>query len=158
MVKESPTPAPKRTGRQSPRKSVDAGDTRTERLVLRVHPNLMEILTVAAREKGVTRSAYVEQLLIGWVRLDPRNRRVDMIGKFDPSAPAPNDVKLRSPLSYAERWQKFATASQLLLGAPPPSEWFDDGEDVRPDDYRRPPSSFENVEDGPPNPPVRRRR
>src|SRR3984893_4480053 len=125
MVKEA---SKAKGSRRSPRKAADAGDTRTERLVLRVHPDLVEVLTERAREKGITRSAYVEQLLVGWVRLDPRNRRLDAIGKFVPDAPDPDDVKRRSPLSFAERWQKFSTASQLLLGAPPPSDWFDDGE------------------------------
>jgi len=84
----------------------------------------MEVLTERARERGITRSAYVEQLLVGWVRLDPRNRRVDLIGKYDPDAPSPYEMRMRSPLAFAERWSKFASASKLIL-AEPPSEWFE---------------------------------
>ena len=139
--------------RRSPRKTVEAGDTRTERLVLRVHPDLIEVLTVRARERGITRSAYVEQLLIGWVRLDPRNRRLDMIGKIIPGAQDPEELKRRSAFSFAERWSKFATVSRLLLGAPPPSEWVDDGNGP-PDDLG--PADQDYDED--PTPPSKRRR
>jgi len=163
MVKETTTRRPRppvnRDGspRRKPGKKPKPDDVRTDRLVLRVHPDLMEILTSRAREKGETRSAYVEKLLVGWVRLDPRNRRVDLIGKYVPDAPDPEDVKKRSPLSWAKRWQRFGTASQLMLGAPPPSDWFDDGEygvghQVDTVVHRRP------AEDDPPNPPFRRRR
>lgn len=116
------------TPRQRPGKKPKPDDVKTDRLVLRVHPDLMSILTERARERGVNRSQYVEKLLIGWARLDPRNPRVDMIGKFDPTAPVPAEVRLRSPLAFADRWQKFASASQLLLGAEPPKEWFEDTE------------------------------
>ncbi len=153
MVKE----ASKGTGRRSPRKTVDAGDTRGERLVLRVHSDLMEVLTERARERGITRSAYVEQLLIGWVRLDPRNRRLDMIGKYVPDAPDPRDPKRMSTFGYHERWRKFSLASRLLLGAPPPSDWLPDEADYEPEDedpdvHRRP------AEDDAPKSPFPRRR
>src|ERR1700676_156159 len=133
MVKEA---SKAKGSRRSPRKAADAGDTRTERLVLRVHPDLVEVLTERAREKGLTRSAYVEQLLIGWVRLDPRNRRLDMIGKYVADAPDPMDPKRMSTFSFQERWRKFNIASRLLLGATPPSDWFPDQEDIPlPDPY-----------------------
>jgi hypothetical protein len=163
MVKEATTrkqrPPVNKDGsmRRKPGKKPSPGDVRTDRLVLRTHPDLMDVLTIRAREKGLTRSAYVEQLLVGWVRLDPRNRRIDMIGKYVQDAPDPEDVKKRSPLSFAERWQKFSSASQLLLGAPPPSDWFDDGgygvgPEVDHDVHRRP------AEDDQPTPPFRRKR
>jgi hypothetical protein len=153
MVKESSNG----TGRRNPRNPAESGDTRTKRLVLRTHPDLMEVLTVRSRERGLTRSAYVEQLLIGWVRLDPRNRRLDMIGKYVPGGVDPEDVKRKSPLAFAERWRRFTTASQLLLGAPPPSDWFDDQEyglepETDPDVHRKP------AADEQPNPPFKRKR
>jgi hypothetical protein len=159
MVKEASRAAVKKEG--APKRRAGAptkpGKVRTDKLVMRIHHDLMEILTERAAEKGITRSAYVEQLLVGWARLDPRNRRVDMIGKYVVDAADPEDVKRRSPLSFAERWQKLTTASQLLLGAPPPSDWFDDGEygvgpEVAPDVHRRP------ADDDPPISPLRRKR
>ena len=115
------------TPRGKPGKPPRPGEVRSDRLIMRMHPDLLGILSERAREKGLTRSQYVEQILIGWVRLDPRNRRIDMIGKYVQGAPDPADVKKRSAFSFADRWSKFATASRLLLGALPPSEWVDDG-------------------------------
>jgi hypothetical protein len=164
MVKEAtttrrPRPPVNKDGslRAKPGKKAKPDDVRTDRLVLRVHPDLMELLTERARERGVTRSAYVEQLLVGWVRLDPRNRRVDLIGKYVGDAPDPVDYKRTSTFSYLNRAQRFAQASQLLLGAPPPREWFQDEEDYVPaDDDPNVHRGLPDVE--PPKPPVRRRR
>jgi hypothetical protein len=41
-----------------------------------------------------------------------------MIGKYIPDAPDPKDAKRTSTFSALERWQRFAMASRLLLGAP----------------------------------------
>lgn len=118
--------------RQKPGPVAKPDDAKTDRLVMRVHPDLMEILTERARECGINRSQYVEKLLIGWARLDPRNPRLDMIGKIDPAAPTPNELR-RSALSFAERWQRFCTASMLLLGAEPLREWFEKAIHLDPD-------------------------
>jgi hypothetical protein len=89
--------------------------------------------------------------------IDPRNRRVDLIGKYVGDAPDPVDYKRMSTFSYLNRAQRFAQASQLLLGAPPPREWFQDEEDYVPADddpnvHHGPP------DDEPPNHPFRRKR
>ena len=102
MVKETGRGAVKKdasTQKRKPGKPPRPGEVRTEKLVMRVHPDLMELLTESAREKGVTRSAYVEQLLVGWVRLDPRNCRVDMIGKYAPDAPDQKRCRLSHSMS-----------------------------------------------------------
>ncbi len=161
MVKEATTRMPRPalnkdgTPRAKPGKKPRPADVRTDRLVLRVHQDLMEILTERARERGITRSAYVEQLLIGWVRLDPRNRKVDLIGKYDPAASTPAEMRQRSLVKFVERWRRFAEASLLLLGFEPPREWFEDEELPDPDPRAgRHPYS----DDNPPDPPFRRRR
>lgn len=147
------------TPRRPPGKAPSPSDVRAERLVLRVHPDLMEILTVRARERGVTRSAYVEQLLVGWVKLDPRTRRIDAIGKYVPDAPDPTQVRLRSPLSYANRWSKFSTASRLLLSAEPPQEWLENEElGFATADEARLYHNQQSDDDEPPSPPFMPRR
>jgi hypothetical protein len=130
--------------RGKPGKPARPGEVRSDRLIMRVHPDLLGILSERAREKGLTRSQYVEQILVGWCRLDPRNRRVDMIGKYDPAAPSPEELRSRSSFRFADLWTKFGTVSRLLLGAPPPSEWVDDGNGP-PDDLG--PSTLENDAD-----------
>jgi hypothetical protein len=182
MVKETTTRRPRppvnKDGslRRKPGKQAAPGDIRTERLVLRVHHDLMEVLSERARERGITRSAYVEQLLVGWVRLDPRNRKVDLIGKYDPGAPTPADLRQRSRVGFVERWRRFAEASLLLLGFEPPREWFEN-DDLEPrqdlhaagwlysDSFGTKPAAGSGansatvpIDDEPPNSPVRRRR
>lgn len=159
MVKETGRGAVKKDGitaKRKPGKPPRPGEVRTEKLVMRVHPDLMEILTERARERGITRSAYVEQLLVGWVRLDPRNRRVDLIGKYDPAAPTPADLRQRSRVGFVERWRRLAEASLLLLGFEPPREWFED-DDLEPNQDLHA-AGYSYSDDEPPNPPVRRRR
>jgi hypothetical protein len=163
MVKETGRGAVKKDGstpKRKPGKPPRPGEVRTEKLVMRVHPDLMALLTERAREKGETRSAYVEKLLVGWVRLDPRNRRVDMIGKYVEDAPDPRDPKRMASFGYHERWRKFSSASRLLLGAPPPSDWLPDEEGGDPADYRPHPDDDieENDDDPRPIPPSFRRR
>jgi hypothetical protein len=156
MVKETRRPRPPVNKDGSPRakpgKKAKPDDVRTDRLVLRVHHDLMEILSERAREKGETRSHYVEKLLVGWVRLDPRNRKVDLIGKYVPDAPDPRDPKRMSSFGYHERWRKFNNASRLLLGAPPPSDWLPDEEGGDPADYRQQPDDDIEENDDPPRP------
>lgn len=140
MVERQTRPAVNKDGtlRRKPGPVAAPDDARTDRLALRVHPDLGDILHLRARELGISRSQYVEKLLIGWIRLDPRNRRLDLSGKLDPKAPTPEAVR-RDPLSFAKEWQRFSTANMLLLRAQPPSEWFDEFE-ADPDHDEEPPA------------------
>ena len=166
MVKDSKTRKPRPpinadgSPRRKPGKPPRPGDVRTDRLVMRVHHDLLELLTERARERGITRSNYVEQLLVGWVRLDPRNRQVDLIGKYLPNAPHPYEVQVRSPFAFAERWQKFATVSRLILGAEPPREWIENEDRglVPNEDPRVPGRHYDDLDlpEPPPSKPRRR--
>jgi hypothetical protein len=74
-------------------------------------------------------------------------------------APDPTEVRLRSPLSFAERWTKFSTASRLLLGAPPPSDWFEsEDRGLMPDDPDPSAGPHPYSDDDPPAPPFKRKR
>ncbi|MEH2471859.1 hypothetical protein V1281_006953 [Nitrobacteraceae bacterium AZCC 2161] len=59
---------------------VPPGDLRTERLVVRIHPDLMGVLVQRAREIGVNRSTYVEKILINYVT-QYEGAMLDNIGK-----------------------------------------------------------------------------
>lgn len=117
------------TPRRKPGKPAHPADVKTDRLVLRVHPDLLAILTNRSKERGITRSQYVEKLLIGWSNLDPRNPRLDLIGKVSPTAPVPAALRDTQGREYARRWEKFCDASVLLFGSEPPKEWYEE------DDY-----------------------
>jgi hypothetical protein len=149
MVKNAkttgPRPAVNKDGsrRKKPGPTAQPDMAKTERLALRVHPDLIDILTARSRERGISRSQYVEKLLIGWANYDPRNPRLDLNGRA--VVPAP-DARAKSSLGYLKRWQTFARMSQLLLGASPPREWIEPDPDdgwydetlVDPDVHRKP--------------------
>jgi hypothetical protein len=110
---------------------------------LRVHPDLLDVLTKRSEERGITRSQYVEKLLIGWANIDPRNRRLELVGKVSPTAPSPWEIRRAKPLEFADRWQNFCKASLLLLGSEPPREWFEEWEPWDEEGYPEPPRSEE---------------
>jgi len=164
MVKKGqilgPRPEVNRDGtpRKRPGRAVPRDDLRSERLVLRIHPDLMEIIATRSREKGVSRSAYVESVVLGWANSDPRNPRVDGIGKFDPKAPSPGAAAEADHLKFAERWARFVHVSELILGTPPKREWFEqDPNEFWPDgsgDGARFDEPNEDDEEATPTPPL----
>lgn len=120
--------------RKLPGRKPPPEDLRAGRLVMRVHPDLEEILRARAREKGMTKSAYVESVMIGWAAADPRNPKIDSIGKFVANAQSPAEQRLSNPLRFLERWTKFVQISEQILGLPPKREWLE----ADPRDYWQP--------------------
>ncbi|ABE39358.1 hypothetical protein IP86_02880 [Rhodopseudomonas sp. AAP120] len=126
MVKDS---KPKVAAAAAPRAKRQArpDDARSGRLILRAHPDLLQVLTVRARVAGISRSRYVERLLIAWLNADPRNPRMDAVGKirtgFDQARHA-----APSALARAERWTRYNSAHAALFGVPLPDSDFEDPE------------------------------
>ncbi|OYU92099.1 MAG: hypothetical protein CFE29_04535 [Bradyrhizobiaceae bacterium PARB1] len=58
----------------------DPLDIRSERLVLRVHPDLLEVLTECAAAARMTRSLYVEQILLLFLNIK-EDAQLDSIGR-----------------------------------------------------------------------------
>ncbi len=111
----------------------DANDIRHNRLTLRAHDDLMKLLSLRASEAGLSRSAYIERLLINWLRADPRNPKLDNMGKLSPATgPTPFDARTSDPLRVAERWQRFSQARELIFGQNAPRTWFEDGDSYWP--------------------------
>jgi hypothetical protein len=108
----------------------DEADMRSNRLTLRVHDDLMHLLTLRSKEAGLTRSAYIERLMLAWLRADPRNPKFDPMGKVMPTAPTPLSLLRKEPMSVAERWAKYSNAHELLFGQTAPRHLLDD-----PDSY-----------------------
>lgn len=153
MAKDSKTPTKKFVpGRGQPPKGDKA---RSARLLIRVHPNLLDLVDVHAEERGVTRSQLVEQLLVGFIRLDPRAPRISAIGQIEPppeGAPPPVQTRPGSfprpgtpPNAhlFLRRWDDFRQASQLVTGYAPPDalieDWVQTGPNDEPDDLPLPP-------------------
>jgi hypothetical protein len=83
----------------------------------------------------VSRSHLVEQILVGFMRADPRNPKMDAVGRIADGAEPPLALRDRVPLQVADKWQKFVTAHTIVIGSPPPQDWLDD-----PDTYWDAPS------------------
>jgi Ribbon-helix-helix protein, copG family len=103
-----------------------AEEIRSNRLTLRTHDDLMELLSLRAREQGVSRSAYIERLLTAWLRADPRNPKIDNMGRLSVGAPEPRQLRAKDPMRTAEQWTRYAQAHEIVFGHPPPRTWLDD--------------------------------
>ena len=75
---------------------------RSERLVMRIHPDFLKTLNDRAEEQRMTRSRFVEEILRGYLALDPRNPKFDINGKIDPRKPNAVQRQLQNPLHYLQ--------------------------------------------------------
>lgn len=111
MANNPSTIEPKRRGRRAG----DPAAMRSERLVLRVHPHLLDALNVAADEAGLSRSTYVERCLISWLNEDPRNS-LDAVGRrVSPEQLSQRDSPLGSMASFERKWQNFKRMRRTVL-------------------------------------------
>lgn len=124
MVKKA---APKKTASKTEERDVggrpprDAETIRSERLVMRTHPDFMAVLTERAKEQRMSRSRFIEEVLRGFLALDPRNPRFDENGKIDPRAPSAVQRQMANPLHYLN---SIAANSALQGGLfPQPGPW-----------------------------------
>ena len=99
----------------------DGETLRSDRLVMRVHPDFMKVLSERAEEQRMSRSRFIEEVLRGFLALDPRNPRFDVHGKIDPRAPTAAQRQMSNPLHYL---QSIAANSALQGGLfPQPGGW-----------------------------------
>jgi hypothetical protein len=111
------------TPRAKPGKTPRPDDNKTDRLVMRLHPDVTAVLDFRAAEKGITRSKFVEQLLVGFLGSDPRNPKMNAIGKIERTGASPLMLRADHPHKFAERWQRFVSGYSGIFGAPPPVDW-----------------------------------
>jgi hypothetical protein len=111
MVNKSkavPAPGKKTAGRRPG----NPEDVRTERLVVRMHPDMFESLTDRAKVYGVSRSQYVERILIGYLNAQEGQRTLDLTGRFVRDE-ATRKAMMTSP---ADTWAAFGKRNLALLG------------------------------------------
>lgn len=125
-----------------------AEEIRGGRLTLRVHDDLMKLLTQRGRENSLSRSAYIERLLLAWLRADPRNPKMDPIGRVVEGAPTPLELLEEEPSKMGRKWEKFSQAHELLFGQGAPIHWFEEPESYwTPIDMDSPPEDEETPEE-----------
>ncbi|MEH2499572.1 hypothetical protein V1294_006051 [Bradyrhizobium sp. AZCC 1678] len=124
-MKDSKATKPKRDRKKPTRaKAPVVDEIREGRLMMRVHADLVHMLDIRAKERGESRSRYIEKLLVAFLRADPRNPKIDAVGRIDAEAPAP--LKAPDPLRFGERWARWVDINDKLLGFRVPDEWLDD--------------------------------
>jgi hypothetical protein len=101
---------------------------RSARMIMRQHPDLVEVLDLRAREMRMSRSKYIETVMMLYLATDPRNPKISNVGKIDRSLPSPLAQRDADPHRFAERWQRFVAAHIALFGNAPPSDWRDESE------------------------------
>lgn len=123
MVKDT-----KRT-RAKPGPRVAEEDVKHERLTLRVHSDLIKILQKRADERNMSRSAYVEELLVAWVQSDPRNPKIDSKGKRVENAPHPFELMNQNSMLFGAKWARFNQLYALLFDQSAPAKWVAEPQD-----------------------------
>jgi hypothetical protein len=83
----------------------DPNTLRTERLVIRTHPDLMRYLTELAGRNGITRSMLVERTLVSFVNLTIGEVVLDSMGRELKGKPAA-DEPLGTPESFNQIWRR----------------------------------------------------
>lgn len=154
----SPSMQPKRRGRRAG----DPAAMRSERLVLRVHPDLIDGLNRAADEAGLSRSTFVERCLISLLNEDPRNS-LDHVGRrVPPETLNKKESPLGSMASFERKWQNFKRLRRTVLMEDVPEIEDVDLDDLGRDDagrtVRSEPRPARHPDFGKPVKPAKRRR
>jgi hypothetical protein len=113
-------------------------DVRSERMVVRMHPDLVESLTERAKVYGVSRSQYVERILIGYLNMQEGQKQIDLTGRYVKSTATAKALR-QSP---DDAWSAFGRRNLKLLGmqAERAAEWErQESESPARDDFGEPP-------------------
>ena len=111
-----PVPLPRKKNPTQPYGS----ETRTDRLMMRMHEELVLLLDARSAEAGESRSRYIEKILVGFLKSDPRNPRIDSFGRIDASAPPPLSAR-NDGMKFGEKWSRWRDLN-VALGLPAPSD------------------------------------
>lgn len=84
----------------------DPDTLRTERLVVRIHPDLMRTLTEMSAENGITRSLLVERCLVEFVNLSKGRAVLDFMGRELKGEPREGVRPLGTPESFRSIWRR----------------------------------------------------
>lgn len=102
----------------------DPASLRSERLVLRIHPDLMECLTGIAAENGLTRSLIVERAMVTFINNAAGEPILDSMGRRL-AGPTEAGHVLGSPASFDHIWSRvIGVPSAAPAGTTPqPPKW-----------------------------------
>ncbi|MGM4916298.1 hypothetical protein [Tardiphaga sp. 813_E8_N1_3] len=92
----------------------DPDTLRTERLVLRIHPDLMTAMTDLAKANGITRSMLVERAMISFVNMSnpATEARLDYMGR-QMKGTETGGAPLGTPQSFNQIWKRAVGGSYV---------------------------------------------
>lgn len=108
---------PKHQGEKAARgrRPGDPDARRAYRFVMRMHPDLADALNRLADEAGLSRSLFVERVLISFANNNPEIR-LDHIGrKIEPGLPRARDT-LGSFASFGRAWRRWEAMRHDVIG------------------------------------------
>ena len=82
---------------------------------MRVHPDLLETLSDCASEAHMTRSLYVEQILLSYLNR-VENAQLDRIGRRMPHDAPDQSERRRQPSEVGTAWTEVRTGLDRLRG------------------------------------------
>lgn len=102
----------------------DPETLRTERLVLRIHPDLMTAMTDLAKANGITRSMLVERAMISFVNMSSPSSQLDFMGR-QMKGTETGSAPLGTPQSFNQIWKRAVGGSYVAPkgGVKYPSDW-----------------------------------
>jgi hypothetical protein len=104
---------PKAPAKPNGRRKMPPDEVRSDRLVLRSHPDLMDALSLRAKVYGVSRSQLIERVLISYLNMQDDQRPLDMAGRYLTSEGQAKWMKM----TVGERlWSRFGSKNKAVVG------------------------------------------
>jgi hypothetical protein len=94
------------------RKPGNPDDLKSVRLVMRAHPDLVDALTERGKIYGVSRTEYVERILISYLNLQEGQRPLDWSGRYVKTEVAASISRQRP----GDAWAAFGANNMRLMG------------------------------------------
>jgi hypothetical protein len=99
-------------GRSGGRKPGNPDEMKTGRIVMRAHQDLVDALTERGRIYGVSRTEYIERILISYLNLQEGQRPLDWSGRYVKTQVAAAIAK-QTP---GDAWAAFGRRNMRLIG------------------------------------------
>jgi hypothetical protein len=96
------------------RPKVDPKNLRAYRLVVRVNQDLADALGMLADEASISRSLFIERVLISFVNQDPRHRLAQNGRRIPDNTPPPAGAGTFADLG--QRWRRWSALRHDVLG------------------------------------------
>jgi hypothetical protein len=106
------------------RRSGNPGEKRSYRYVMRMHPDLAEVLGLLADEAQMSRALFVERILLSFVNQDPRVNLDPNGRKIGPGRPR-HQPQPGSLAAFSQKWSRWQSLREGVFGDDLPDPYGD---------------------------------